>query len=136
TVLRLPGVARLLDPAGQPFTRARKDGEGAGPAAGPFDAPGLYRLCAADCAPGSEGIAGSAGWLAVNAAPAPRPPDDADWKAFDEALGDEAAARVTRLGDDFDEHALYGGTGLRMALLIAAALLLLAEGLVSSRTGS
>jgi hypothetical protein len=117
-------VPRIVDPRGETFTRVRA--EAGGFTVGPFDEPGLYRI---------ESPRG--GWLAVDVAQAPKPPAAADWKAFNEtfeqALGPEAATRIHRLRGEEDWRTLYGGVRLRVALIVLAALLLFAEGVVSLR---
>jgi hypothetical protein len=98
--------------------------EAGGVRVGPFDRTGLYRVATAE----------DTSWFAVRLAPArlSPAPDDA-WKRFDAALGNVAASRTARLDGDREWRGLYGGFRLRSALLVLAALLLFAEGVVSLR---
>jgi hypothetical protein len=119
---------RVLDPSGEPFVRRRA--ELGGWTLGPFDEPGLYRISN----PGNGASATSVeSWLAVSIADPPLPPTKADWQAFEEAIGPEAWSRTLRIEPDDDWRTLYGGTPLRLPLLMLAALLLFAEGAVSLR---
>jgi hypothetical protein len=129
-------ILRVTDPAGNPFPRLRRE-PGAW-IAGPFDQPGLYRVESGDgSSRASSRSASQTSWLAVNlAAPvlSPSTPSEATaWKAFRTALGDKARDRMIRLEEGEDWRGLYGGIRLRTGLLILAALLLFAEGLVSLR---
>ncbi len=126
---------RVTDPEGNPFRRVRADAGGWW--IGPFDHAGLYRMTeggvGGDNTPSGRSADAQSGWLAVRLAPPPRAPGAADWEAFREALGPDAWARVVRLEDDDDWRTLYEGVNLRFALLVLAALLLFAEGVLSLR---
>lgn len=122
---------RVQDPAGRPFPRVAA--EAGGWTLGPFPRAGLYRITPhAQGAPDARN-ADSVAWLAATLAPPPPPPREADWKAFEEALGPTAWARTRRIDASGDWRSLYGGVNARAALLALAALLLFAEGVVSLR---
>lgn len=116
----------IRDPQGNPAALWRP--EPGGGRAGPFDRIGLYRLESA-----RDTIR-----FAVNLAENrldedPLVPDRYAWGAFRTSLGEEAASRTARVSDPEAWRSLYGGFNLRSGLLVLAALLLFAEGLVSLR---
>jgi hypothetical protein len=117
---------RVRDPLGSAFSRWSR--EPGGVRLGPFDRTGLYHLeTETDTIP-----------FAVNLAAVrlEEPTEDARedaWESLDSALGPVAAAQTARLNATDDWHDLYGGFRLRTSLLVLAALLLLAEGIVSLR---
>ncbi len=124
-----PGAApRVSDPDGNPFRRVREDAGGWW--IGPFDRPGLYRLMVEGT---QTGAPASPAWLAATLATPPPAPRAEDWAAFREALGSDAGSRVVRLDGDEEWRTLYEGVNLRFALLVLAALLLFAEGVLSLR---
>jgi hypothetical protein len=118
--------ATLRGPDGNPT--AAWHPEPGGGRAGPFDRTGLYRL----------ETSRDTLRFAVNLAPSRLAPLQGGsarqaWNAFDEALGERAALQVERLDAASDWRGLYGGFRLRLTLLLLAALLLFAEGVVSLR---
>lgn len=130
----------VWDPEGHPFPRVR--GDAGGWWIGPFDRAGLYRIAAGSGTAGAEAASardadrrGSAAtaWLAVTLAAPPPPPDAGDWEAFRGILGPDAWSRVVRLEEGDDWRSLYEGVNLRFVLLMLAALLLFAEGVLSLR---
>jgi len=134
--LNLPGNAgeeasspRVIDPQGSPVALWKPEPEGGGSGRiGPFDRTGLYRL----------ETDGDTTVFAVRLADSRlMPPGEAAteeaWSRLDSTLGKAAAAQTARLANPLEWRGLYSGFNLRFSLLILAALLLFAEGLVSLR---
>jgi hypothetical protein len=113
------GELRVTDPGGAPFPRVRRDPSGW--RIGPFDLPGLYRA-AAD---GDTAVAA----VGVDRRHAIPEDGEAARQRFLESL-EETRARVL-LRPASAAAGLYGGLRLRLWVLALAALLLLAEGVVS-----
>jgi hypothetical protein len=126
----------VTDPAGSPFQGLERDPQGW--RIGPFDRLGLYRI---EWHHGgtTPGTPDDTSWLAVNLAanrlPSELQSEPSATRAQDRflsALGPLRSQVVIReAGDDWRN--LYGGFRLRTWMLVAAALLLFLEGLVSLR---
>jgi hypothetical protein len=105
--------------------------EPGGGRAGPFDRTGLHRLeYPGDSA--RPGLGFAVRLASGRLGPDPRG-DKEPWDRFYAALGESAAARAARVSEPDQWRSLYGGFNLRLSLLILAALLLFAEGVVSLR---
>ncbi len=114
---------RVLSPEGIPVESMIP--EPGGVRVGPFESAGNHAVV--------QGR--DTAWLAVHP-PLVAAPDAVDgWRMLHEALGSEVAARTVRVDAD-DWRRPYGGERLRLWLLLAAALLLFAEGVVSLRLSS
>jgi hypothetical protein len=114
------GEARVIDPQGNLDSWTPEVGGGR---AGPFDRTGLYQV---------EGGAIFAVNLATERLKPTEGKDEA-WEGFYAALGEAGSAQTARINNPADWGTLYGGFSLRLTLLILAALLLFAEGVVSLR---